>query len=72
MASQACTSKQQSNLESARQDLEAQDKINFNLPQSVVRAGTIRFRYWWHTHQRLKTTEIRMRTGQANQFLAAY
>ena len=70
--SQAQTGNQRSRLKSARGDLEAQERINYNLPPSAVRAGAIRFRYWWHTQQRLKITEIRMNAGQVNQFLAAY
>jgi transcriptional regulator with XRE-family HTH domain len=54
MPTQVHALNQRPNLESARGDLEAQEKINYNLPPSAVRAGAIRFRYWWHTQQRLK------------------
>ena len=60
-----------SDLESAQQDLEAQEKVNYNLPSSTVRSGIIRFRYWWQTQQRLKITQMRMSVGQVNQFLSA-
>ena len=72
MPPQAFTHHQRADLVSARKNLEAQERINCNLPSIAVRAGAIRFRYWWHTQQRLKMTEMRMNTGQANQFLAAY
>jgi len=70
--SQACIRLQQADLKTAREDLKAQEKINHNLPSSAVRAGAIRFRYWWHTQQRLKITEMRINVGQANHFFAAY
>ena len=67
---QTYTRNQQLSLEFAKENLEAQEKINCNLPASAVREGAIRFRYWWHTQQRLQIAEIQINAGQANQFLA--
>lgn len=39
-------------LEAAREDLAAQEKINHNLKPTSVRAGAIRFRYWWNVQMR--------------------
>ena len=68
---QPWTLQQRVGLEAAREDLEAQEKINYNLPPFAVRAGAIRFRYWWNTQQRLKITEMQMNAGHINQFAAA-
>jgi hypothetical protein len=72
MSSQASRHHERAGLESAREDLKSQERINMNLPSSSIRGGVIRFRYWWHTQQRLKISEMRMNSGQANQFLVAY
>ena len=71
-ATQTWTLDQHVGLEAAREDLEAQEKINYNLPPIAVRTGAIRFRYWWNTQQRLKITEMQMNAGQVHQFAAAY
>ncbi len=71
-ATQTWTLDQHVGLKAAREDLEAQEKINYNLPPIAVRAGAIRFRYWWNTQQRLKITEIQMNAGQVHQFAATY
>ena len=52
--SQTWTFDQRVGLEAAREDLKAQEKINHNLLPIIVRAGAIRFRYWWNTQERLK------------------
>ena len=69
---QTWTLDQHVGLEAAREDLEAQEKINYNLPPIEVRAGAIRFRYWWNTQQRSKITEMQMNVGQVHQFAAAH
>ena len=70
--SRVCSRHKLANLQSARENLEAQEKISYNLPSSAIRSGAIRFRYWWHTQQRLNITEMQMSAGQPNKFLAAY
>ena len=70
--SQTWTLDQRVGLEAARENLEAQEKINHNLPPIIARAGAIRFRYWWNTQERLKTTEMLMNAGHVHQFVTAY
>ena len=72
VSSHALTRLRVARLKSAREDLEAQEKINYNFPSSAIRTGTIRFRYWWHTQQRLKITDMQMTTGQVNQPSTTY
>ncbi len=43
---------QRARLQAARDDLSAQEKINHTLKPTAVRAGAIRFRYWWNVQLR--------------------
>jgi len=43
---------QRARLEAAREDLAAQEKVNHTLKPTAVRAGAIRFRYWWNVQIR--------------------
>ncbi len=52
-------------LDAAREDLAAQEKINHNLKSTAVRAGAIRFRYWWNIQLRNQLPIIKGRPHAA-------
>ncbi|NQV98672.1 MAG: hypothetical protein HQ483_03150 [Rhodospirillales bacterium] len=51
---------QKAGLEAAREDLAAQEKINHELQPASVRAGAIRFRYWWNGRLRNQMAEMQI------------
>ena len=58
--SQAWNFHQRAGLLAAREDLSAQETINHQLHPISVRAGAIKFRYWWNGRLRAQISEFTM------------
>lgn len=63
--SQAWQFYQKTDFLAARKDLSAQEKINHQLQPIAVRAGAIKFRYWWNKHFRAQISELATSGRQA-------
>lgn len=63
---------QRAGLESAREDLAAQEAINHNLPPLAVRTGAIRYRYWWNVQSRSQMLGAPMGVGTHELVVSAF